>query len=127
VLGHVSDPVALLREAARACRALIVEVPLERNASGGRAVKRSSSEDIGHVQVLDRTAVRALVASAGLRVAADLLDPLPREVHTFFADSPVDQARGLAKAAVRRGLFRASPAVAERAFTLHYACACVPS
>ena len=127
VLEHVEAPAELLREAARACRALIVEVPLERNASGGRAVKRSSSEEIGHVQALDRAAVRALVEAAGLRVAAELLDPLPREVHTFFAESPADQARGLAKAAVRRGLFRVSPAVAERAFTLHYACACVPA
>ena len=127
VLEHVERPAALLREAARACRAVIVEVPLERNASGGRPDKRASSGEIGHVQALDRAAVRALVESAGLRVAAELLDPLPREVHTFFAKSPVDQARGLAKAAVRRGLFRVSPAVAERAFTLHYACACVPA
>jgi SAM-dependent methyltransferase len=127
VLEHVTEPGALLREAARACRALIVEVPLEQNVSGARAAKRASSEEIGHVQALDRAAVQSLVEAAGLRVAADMLDPLPREVHTFFADSPVDQARGLAKAAVRRGLFRVSPAVAERAFTLHYACACVPA
>jgi SAM-dependent methyltransferase len=127
VLEHVPEPLPLLREAARACRALIVEVPLERNASGGRAVKRSSSEAIGHLKALDRAAVGALVAEAGLRVVDELLDPLPREVHTFFADSPAGQARGLAKAAVRRGLFRLSPAVAERAVTLHYACACVPS
>jgi hypothetical protein len=104
----------------------VVEVPLERNLSGGRGTKRSSSEEIGHVQALDRAGVRALVADAGLRVAAELLDPLPREVHTFFASSAADQARGLAKAAVRRGLFRVSPGVAERAITLHYACACVP-
>jgi len=127
VLEHVASPLPLLREAARACRALVIEVPLERNASGGRSVKRSSSEAIGHVTALDRAAVRALVDQAGLRVAAELLDPLPREVHTFFAQSPVDQARGLAKAAVRRGLFRVSPGAAERAFTLHYACACVPA
>ncbi|MEA2432136.1 MAG: hypothetical protein QOI19_2609 [Thermoleophilaceae bacterium] len=127
VLEHVPEPLPLLREGARACRALIVEVPLERNASGGREAKRSSSEEIGHVQTLDRAAVRTLVEGAGLRVAAELLDPLPREVHTFFAESPVDQARGLAKAAVRRGVFRVSPAAAERAFTLHYACACVPA
>lgn len=125
VLEHVPEPVALLREAGRACRALIVEVPLERNASGGREVKRSASSEIGHLQALDRDAVRRLVSDAGLRVAGDLLDPLPREVHTFFASSPADRARGLAKAAVRRGLFRVAPAAAERAFTLHYACACV--
>jgi SAM-dependent methyltransferase len=127
VLEHVPEPLPLLREAARACRALVVEVPLERNASGSREAKRSSSVEIGHVQTLDREAVRSLVAGAGLRVVDELLDPLPREVHTFFASSPVDQARGLAKAAVRRGLFRVSPSVAERAFTLHYACACVPN
>jgi hypothetical protein len=103
-----------------------VEVPLERNASGARAGKRAASSEIGHLQALDRAAVRRLVADAGLRVAAELLDPLPREVHTFFASSRADQARGLAKAAVRRGLFRVSPAAAERAVTLHYACACLP-
>jgi SAM-dependent methyltransferase len=126
VLEHVPEPLPLLREAARACSALIVEVPLERNASGARAGKRAASSEIGHLQALDRAAVRRLVADAGLRVAAELLDPLPREVHTFFASSRADQARGLAKAAVRRGLFRVSPAAAERAVTLHYACACLP-
>jgi SAM-dependent methyltransferase len=127
VLEHVPQPLPLLTEAKRACRALIVEVPLERNASGSRAAKQSSSQEIGHVQALDRAAVRRLVSDAGLRVAGELLDPLPREVHTFFASSAADQARGLAKAAVRRGLFKVSPALAERAVTLHYACACVPA
>jgi SAM-dependent methyltransferase len=127
VLEHVEDPRALLREVARACRALIVEVPLERNASGGRAVKRTSSEQIGHVRALDRAAVRGMVEKAGLRVAAELLDPLPVAVHMFSAVSPAERARALAKGVVRRGLFRVSPAVAERAFTLHYVCACVPA
>jgi SAM-dependent methyltransferase len=127
VLEHVEEPLPLLHEAARACRALIVEVPLERNASGARPSKRAASSEIGHLAALDRDAVRRLVADAGLRVAAEMLDPLPREVHTFFASSPADQARGLAKAAVRRGLFRVAPRVAERAITLHYACACVPA
>jgi SAM-dependent methyltransferase len=127
VLEHVPAPGPLLREAARACTAVIVEVPLERNVSGARSEKRAESEEIGHLQALDRGAVMQLVADAGLRVAAEILDPLPREVHTFFARSPADQARGLAKAAVRRGLFRLSPSAAERAFTLHYACACVPA
>jgi SAM-dependent methyltransferase len=127
VLEHVPDPLPLLLEAKRACAALIVEVPLERNASGTRASKKASSEEIGHVNALDRNGVRALLTDAGLRVSAELLDPLSREVHTFFASSTADQARGLAKAAVRRGLFKLSPAVAERAVTLHYACACVPA
>ena len=126
VLEHVPEPVALLRETARVARAVIVEVPLERNLSGGRAGKREESLEIGHLEALDRDAVRAIVERAGLRVTEELLDPLPREVHTFFADSAAGRARGLAKAAVRRSLFRVSESAAERAFTLHYACACVP-
>jgi SAM-dependent methyltransferase len=126
VLEHAPDPAGLLRETARVARAVIVEVPLERNLSGTRSAKRSESEAIGHLRALDREAVRALIARAGLTVVADLLDPLPTAVHTFFAEKPADRALGLAKAAVRRGLFTLSESAAERAFTLHYAALCVP-
>jgi SAM-dependent methyltransferase len=127
VLEHAPDPAGLLRETARVARAVIVEVPLERNLSGARSGKRSESQAIGHLQPLERGVVREMVERAGLRVTAELLDPLPREVHTFFADTPVERVRGLAKAAVRRGVFALSQDAAERAFTLHYACACVPA
>jgi SAM-dependent methyltransferase len=126
VLEHVPEPVQLLRETARVAAAVIVEVPLERNVSAGRAGKREQSEAIGHLEPLDRDAVRSMVERAGLRVVHETLDPLPVEAHTFFADSAVARARGLAKAAVRRSLFRLSSSAAERTFTLHYACACVP-
>ena len=105
---------------------MIVEVPLERILSGVRPPKRETSAEIGHLAALDRAAVRTIAQSAGLRVVEELLDPLPREVHTFFAEGVAGRARGLAKAAVRRGVFRVSETAAERAFTLHYACACVP-
>jgi SAM-dependent methyltransferase len=127
VLEHVEGPTRLLREVVRTCAAVILEVPLERNASAVRASKRADAQRIGHVQTLDRAAVAAMVEDAGLRVVADLLDPLPAAVHFFGAATTRDRAVALAKAGVRRGLFRVSPAVAERAFTLHYACACVPA
>jgi hypothetical protein len=125
VLEHVPEPSVLLREAARVARAVVVEVPLEANLSASRAAKRAGAAEIGHLQALDRAAVRSLVASAGLRVREELLDPLPLEVHTFFAPSGVARARATAKGAVRRGVFALSPALAERAFTLHYACLAV--
>ncbi|HEX8074380.1 MAG TPA: class I SAM-dependent methyltransferase, partial [Thermoleophilaceae bacterium] len=109
VLEHVADPVALLRETARAARVVIVEVPLEDSLSGRRACKRERSAAIGHLAPLDRERARALVAEAGLRVAAELLDPLPASVIGFFAATPAQRARARLKAGIRRAAFRASP------------------
>jgi SAM-dependent methyltransferase len=122
VLEHVHEPAPLLREAARVAGCAVVEVPLEANASGRRASKRAGSAEIGHLEPLDRAAVRTIVADAGLEIRAELLDPLPRDVHTFFADSRGARLRGGVKAAVRRAVFALAPRLAERSFTLHYAC-----
>src|SRR5438876_4724500 len=127
VLEHVHDPRALLTEVARACRAVALEVPLEANWSARRAGRRTRSAQIGHLQRLDRAAVRELASRAGLAVACELEDPLPRGVHLFFAAGAPARASGTAKWALRNGLHRASPRLARRLFTVHYACLCVPA
>ncbi len=127
VLEHVPDPAALLREVARACRAVIVEVPLEANWSARRAGKREHAAEVGHLQRLDRRAMREIVARAGLSIAAELEDPLPLEVHRFFAVTPRRRAAASAKWAVRAGSHRLAPPLARRMFTVHYACLCVPA
>lgn len=127
VLEHVPDPPALLAEVARVCRAVVVEVPLEANWSAARRAKRAHSAEIGHLQRLDRRAARAIVADAGLRVAGELQDPLPLEVHRFFAEGAVAQGAATAKWALRRGLAGIAPGPARRLFTMHYACLCLPA
>jgi SAM-dependent methyltransferase len=127
VLEHVEDPAALLAETARVCAAVVVEVPLEANWSARRRGKRRHALEVGHLQRLDRRAVRALVSRAGLSVAAELQDPLPRAVHAFFAAGAFGRARAGAKWALRSVLHRLSPALARRAFTVHYACLCLPA
>ena len=126
VLEHVPDPVALLKEVARACHAVIVEVPLEANWSARRAGKREHAAEVGHLQRLDRQAVREIVARAGLSIAAELDDPLPLQVHRFFAQTPSQRLAANAKWAARAGLHRLAPALARRTFTVHYACLCLP-
>jgi SAM-dependent methyltransferase len=126
VLEHVPDPSALLGEVARTCRVVVVEVPLEDNLSARRTGKREHAAEVGHLQRLGRPAVRGLVASAGLRVAAELEDPLPLAVHAFFAQTSGAQARATAKWGLRSGLHRLFPPLARRLFTLHYACLCLP-
>ena len=75
VIEHVPDPVALLREAGRVAAHVAVEVPLEANRSAARPGKRAEAARIGHLHALDRGAIRALCADAGLTVLAELTDP----------------------------------------------------
>jgi SAM-dependent methyltransferase len=127
VLEHVPDPAVLLAEVARACHAVLVEVPLEANLSARRAGKREHSEEVGHLQRLDRGAVRGVVAAAGLKVACELEDPLSLEVHRFFASTRAARAAAGARWALRAGMHRLAPTLARRAFTVHYACLCLPA
>jgi len=127
VLEHVPDPSALLAEVARACRAVIVEVPLEANLSARRASKREHAAEVGHLQRLDRVTARRIASDAGLRVVGELEDPLPLQVHRFFATTAPTRAAITAKWAVRVGLHRLAPSLARRLFTLHYAFLCLPA
>lgn len=125
VLEHVHDPAELLVGVSRACQAVVVEVPLEANWSARRGVKREHAAEVGHLQRLDRESVRAFVARSGLSIVAELDDPLPLEVHRFFATSARARAAGTLKWAIRAGVHRFAPTLAHRAFTLHYACLCL--
>ena len=126
VLEHVPDPAPLTRELLRAAsRAVVIEVPLEDNLSARRPAARAASEGVGHLHRFDRRAIRRLVTDAGWRVAAELVDPLPRAVHTFGAESPRARLKGDVKWAVRAGA-AAVPALGERLITLHFAVLALP-
>ena len=127
VLEHVPDPAPLLRESARIARAVVVEVPLEDNRSASRPQAQRGREAVGHLHRFSRADVYALAGEARLTVAGELADPLPRQVHVFWAQGAAGHARALAKAAVRRAVFTLAPGAAERAFTVHYAALLLPA
>ena len=127
VLEHMQDPAALLAEVGRACRAVVLEVPLEANWSAQRARKREQAAEVGHLQRLSRSTARAIVAQAGLSIGVELDDPLPFGVHRFFASTRSARLAARAKWALRAGLHRVAPLAARRLFTLHYACLCLPA
>jgi SAM-dependent methyltransferase len=126
VLEHVPSPEPMVSELGRVARqALVIEVPLERNVSARRRAARAASDAAGHLQRFDREQVRRMVAGAGWRVEAELLDPLPLAVHTFAKETVGARARGTAKWVARMAL-TAVPAVGERMITLHYALLATP-
>ena len=127
VLEHLPEPAPVLREVARVSKAVIVEVPLEQNVSARRAAKRRQATAIGHLNFFDRDAVAELASQAGLRLVAELSDPLTLSHHSFFAATSRQRATALLKAAVRRTVFATSARIAELLFTVHYAFLCVPS
>jgi SAM-dependent methyltransferase len=127
VLEHVPEPGRLLAEVARVCKAVVVEVPLERNLSAARPGKRAHAGEIGHLQALSRESMRGIVRDAGLQVSVELEDPLPLAVHAFFARDSGARARATVKWLTRSVAHRGAPALARRLFTVHYACLCLPS
>ena len=126
VLEHVEEPVALLRELARVCRLVVVEVPLERNLSAARRSKRREAESIGHLQRLSRVRVRDLVRASGLQVSDEFTDTLSREAMHFFAGGWSERLAADAKWLVQRGLHRLWPWLARRLFTVQYVAVCEP-
>ena len=127
VLEHVPDPPALLAEVARVCargrlRGAARGQPLGTARLPSASTPRRSATCSG-----SRARPRARIAgAAGLTIAAELQDPLPLEVHRFFAEGRLARGAATAKWAARAGTERVAPALARRAFTLHYAALCLP-
>jgi SAM-dependent methyltransferase len=126
VLEHVPDPPRLLEEVARACQAVVIEVPLEANLSARRHTKREHAAEVGHLHSLDRADARSIVREAGLAVRAELADPLSREVQLFFAQDARARIKANARWAARATLHAMLPDLARRLFTVHYAALCTP-
>jgi SAM-dependent methyltransferase len=125
VIEHVREPEVLLAEMGRACRAVVMEVPLEDNLSARRASKREHAEEVGHLRRLSRESARAIAARAGLRIVGEIEDALALEAQRFFAQTPAQDGAAMCKWGTRKALHTLAPALARRLFTVHYACLCV--
>lgn len=125
VLEHVDEPAATLREVARVCRRVAVEVPLERNLAAARPSRRAQAARIGHVRRMSRRDARRLIAEAGLQLKEELTGTPSRATLRFFATDSRSRAAADLKWALQRVLHCCTPALAERLFTVHYLALCV--
>lgn len=125
VLEHVPLPVELLREVARVCRQVVVEVPIEDNVFAVRPSHAAKAAQIGHIQTFSVASARALVKWAGLEILAERLMSVPIACHTHGAGG-LRRAKALANGALREAVWRVAPWVAPHVFAINYACITQP-
>jgi predicted TPR repeat methyltransferase len=112
VLEHVEHERFFLREAARVCQQLYIEVPLELNVSIRRSIKLGSR--FGHINFYTPETFRSLLKSSGLRVLDVKLFACTLRYEQFVSGKRI----GLAKYLLRNIFLRIAPRFAP--FVLTY-------
>jgi SAM-dependent methyltransferase len=113
VMEHVEYPRKLIREAARAAKNVIIEVPLE---DTWRLADDFVFDRVGHINFYNRKTIRRLVQSCGMNILDAHLS------HSAIASYVYRKGKlqgGLTFAAKELGL-RVWPAAAARSLTYHY-------
>ena len=123
VLEHVDEPVATLREVARVCRRVAVEVPLERNLAAARRSRRRGGAD--RPPAAHSRARHARGSSRGGTRVPRGGDRNPLRARRCGSSPPTPFAgRRRPEMALQRALHRCAPALAARLFTVHYLGVC---
>ncbi len=112
VVEHVESPRAVIREAARVARWVVVEVPMEHNL---RHLGDFRWTEVGHVNFYDTALIRQLVQSCGLTVHAEATTCPSKPDRP----SSLRTSKPMARWAVKEGLRRAVPALAAGVLTYH--------
>ena len=113
VLEHLEHPRAMLYEASRLGRFVLVEVPLEHHLRMPREFVMDVAT--GHINHYSRTSARYLLQTCRLRILADLLTCPSPDTYRHMAG-----ARGVVKQRVKTAALRLLPDVAAQLFTFHY-------
>lgn len=112
VVEHLEEPRRLLREAARVCRHLYVEVPLEFNLLARHIRKDFVMDSVGHINFYDRKLIRLLVQTTGLVVLDQQLFHTTWDAYRILGGSKLSYQ-------VKKLALRLSPRLAGKLFTYH--------
>jgi ubiquinone/menaquinone biosynthesis C-methylase UbiE len=108
VVEHVEHERMFLREAARVCRQIYVEVPLEHTRDVRRSIRISGP--YGHINFYTPHTFENLLKTAGLQVDNFIVFPHDLEFEQFMSGVGI----GWAKYQIRAGLLRIAPMLATR-------------
>jgi SAM-dependent methyltransferase len=93
VLEHTERPSALLAEAGRVARTVILEVPLEATVLAHREAYKRAAEKIGHIQKFSLASGRQMIRTAGMEITGEILTGKTREGRLFWAATPGQRAK----------------------------------
>jgi ubiquinone/menaquinone biosynthesis C-methylase UbiE len=116
VVEHLEHPRALLYEARRVARHVIVEVPCEHTA---RLPRNYSPDPVGHINYYTPVTIRRLVQTCGMVVEKQLTRGCSLEAMKFH------QPRvGVLQYAIREAALKVAPQIAPAIFVYHSALLC---
>lgn len=119
VVEHVEHERMFLKEAARVCRKLYVEVPLEHTITLGRSIR--SAGPLGHINFYNITSFDNLILTSGLKIEKSVIFPASLERESFLVNS---KAVGYIKHQIRKNALILSPKIATSIFTYMYGVLC---
>jgi SAM-dependent methyltransferase len=112
VLEHVEHERMFLREAARVCKQIYVEIPLEHTSHLSKAIQ--SSARFGHINFYTSEIFANLLQTSGLRIDKLIVFPYDLEFEQFISG----KFRGWLKYQIRSKCFKLMPGFAMR--HIHY-------
>jgi 2-polyprenyl-3-methyl-5-hydroxy-6-metoxy-1,4-benzoquinol methylase len=119
VVEHVEHERMFLKEAARVCKKLYVEVPLEHTISLDKTI--SISRPLGHINFYTKKSFDNLIRTSGLTIEKSIIFPASLEREIFIANS---QLIGFIKNKIRTNALKIAPNIATHVFVYMYGVIC---
>jgi hypothetical protein len=108
-----------LKEAARVCKKLYIEVPLEHTRSLDKSIRISGP--FGHINFYTNTSFDNLIHTSGLKIEKSIIFPASLERESYIANN---KFIGYVKHQIRKNALKLSPRMATNTFVYMYGVIC---
>jgi ubiquinone/menaquinone biosynthesis C-methylase UbiE len=119
VVEHVEHERMFLKEAARVCKKIYIEVPLEHTGTLDKSIRISGP--LGHINFYTSMSFDNLIRTSGLKIEKSAIFPTGLEREIFLSKNKVS---GYIKHQIRKGALKLSPRLASNVFVYMYGVLC---